>query len=201
MNLPDTTRPLFICADAITYMRSMPDKSIDMIFTSPPFKDEDVKGDYWQFYESFFIEASRICSKVIIIIHSATKLNELIIRHPPHRLMIWGKGISSYSYRFNPILVYQISEDYNINKRIWADCFGVPAVNNKWKIHKYQDSIILYKTIISMFKNCKSVLDPFVGSGTSGIACRSLGLSFIGIDIDPKCINIALKRIASSFEG
>lgn len=39
------------------------------------------------------------------------------------------------------------------------------------------------------------VLDPFMGSGTTGVACAGLGRSFIGIEIDPKHFDVACKRI------
>ena len=40
-----------------------------------------------------------------------------------------------------------------------------------------------------------SVLDPFMGSGTTGVACVSLGRSFVGIEIDPAYFDIACRRI------
>ena len=42
---------------------------------------------------------------------------------------------------------------------------------------------------------CKTILDPFMGSGTTGVACASLGRSFIGIEIEPKYFKIACRRI------
>lgn len=39
------------------------------------------------------------------------------------------------------------------------------------------------------------VLDPFMGSGTTGVACRNLGRSFIGIEIDSRYFDIACERI------
>lgn len=39
------------------------------------------------------------------------------------------------------------------------------------------------------------ILDPFMGSGTTGIACARLGRKFIGIDIEPKYFDIACRRI------
>lgn len=40
-----------------------------------------------------------------------------------------------------------------------------------------------------------SVLDPFMGSGTTGVACARLGRRFIGIEIEPRYFDIACKRI------
>lgn len=42
------------------------------------------------------------------------------------------------------------------------------------------------------------VLDPFMGSGTTGVACAQLGRRFIGIEIDPDYFAIAEKRIAQA---
>jgi DNA modification methylase len=42
------------------------------------------------------------------------------------------------------------------------------------------------------------VLDPFMGSGTTGVACVNLGRSFIGIEIDPGYFDIAVKRITDA---
>lgn len=188
-------QPVLLHVDALEFLPTLADKSIDIIFTSPPFKDEDVVGDYWVFYDLFFRQAIRIASKVVIVIHSATKLNMLIAKYPPKRMMVWGKGISQYSYRWNPILLYQISDDYKINKYVWGDAFGIPSVNGKTKVHKYQDPLVLYYTILKMFKDCNLILDPFMGSGTTGVACKILGKDFIGIDFDIASYNVAMQKI------
>lgn len=176
--------------DCIKGMNKFPDDSIDLILTSPPFKEEDVDGDYWDVYDAFFQEAMRVCSKAAIIIHSSTKLNYLISKYPPKRVMIWGKMVSKYSYRFNPMLVYQKSDEYKVNKRIWTDCIGVPSMFGNGKTHKYQDPKELYKLILSMFKDCQIVLDPFMGSGTTAIACKELGRDYIGFEIDSECYEV-----------
>lgn len=181
--------------DCLEVMKNIPDKSVDMVFTSPPFKEEDVETEYWQTYAEWFTEMKRITSKVVCIIHSATKLNRLITEYPPKRMLIWGKGFSQYSWRYNPILLYQQSDDYKINKFIWSDSFGVQAIQGNGKEHKYQDPLLLYQTIIKMFKGCNSVLDPFMGSGTTGIACKFEGKDFTGIEIDPTYYTIAERKI------
>lgn len=43
--------------------------------------------------------------------------------------------------------------------------------------------------------NCDTILDPFMGSGTTGVACQKLGRKFIGIEIEPKYFDIACRRI------
>ena len=43
-----------------------------------------------------------------------------------------------------------------------------------------------------------AVLDPFMGSGTTGVACMNLGRKFIGIEIEPKYFDIACERIKAA---
>ena len=44
----------------------------------------------------------------------------------------------------------------------------------------------------------ETVLDPFMGSGTTGVACMNLGRKFIGIEIEPKYFDIACERIENA---
>lgn len=46
----------------------------------------------------------------------------------------------------------------------------------------------------------QSILDPFMGSGTTGVACAKLGRSFIGIEIDEGYFEIACKRIEEAYK-
>ena len=45
------------------------------------------------------------------------------------------------------------------------------------------------------------VLDPFMGSGTTGVACVRLGRAFVGIEIDPGYFRIACRRIDEAFDA
>jgi site-specific DNA-methyltransferase (adenine-specific) len=44
----------------------------------------------------------------------------------------------------------------------------------------------------------ETILDPFMGSGTTGVACVKLGRRFIGIEIEPRYFEIACKRIEAA---
>lgn len=173
-----------IIGDCRVELPKLEDNSIDCILTSPPFKDEDVEGDYWEFYDNVFNEMMRVTSKVLIIIHSATKMNEIIQRYPPKRVLVWGEGMVKYSWRYNPIFVYQKSDEYKVNKFIWSDTFGIEPIQGKNKAHVYQDPELLYYTILKMFSGIKTVLDPFAGSGTTGRACRKLNMDCTLIDLN-----------------
>jgi site-specific DNA-methyltransferase (adenine-specific)/modification methylase len=47
--------------------------------------------------------------------------------------------------------------------------------------------------------DARTILDPFMGSGTTGVACAKLGRKFIGIEIEPKYFDIACKRIEEAY--
>jgi DNA modification methylase len=44
-----------------------------------------------------------------------------------------------------------------------------------------------------------TVIDPFMGAGTTGVACANLGRKFIGIEIEPKYFEIACERIKAAY--
>ena len=46
----------------------------------------------------------------------------------------------------------------------------------------------------------QAVLDPFMGSGTTGVACAKLGRKFIGIELEPKYFDIACERIRKAYD-
>ena len=47
--------------------------------------------------------------------------------------------------------------------------------------------------------DAKTILDPFMGSGTTGVACANLGRKFIGIEIERKYFDIACERISAAY--
>jgi len=55
--------------------------------------------------------------------------------------------------------------------------------------------LVEYLCKLTMPPDAGTVLDPFMGSGTTGIACRNLGRNFIGIEKEPEYFDIATKRI------
>ena len=66
---------------------------------------------------------------------------------------------------------------------------------NGLREHPTQKPIALMTWCIGQAGNPETVLDPFMGSGTTGVACAKLGRKFIGIEIEPKYFDIACRRI------
>jgi len=182
--------------DAIEKLKSMEDNSVDIILTSPPFKEEDISCDYWAFYDDIVSESCRVAAKAVLIIHTSTKMNEFITRYNPKRTIIWGKGMVKYSYRYNPIYVFQKSDDYKVNKYIYSDTFGISPIVGSAKSHKYEDPVSLYYELLKMFKGCESVHDPFCGSGTTLEAAVRLGMQFSGTDIIKENVDMSRLRVS-----
>jgi DNA modification methylase len=63
--------------------------------------------------------------------------------------------------------------------------------------HPTQKPLELMKWCIEKSK-AKSVLDPFMGSGTTGVAAVSLGRQFTGIEVEPKYFEMACRRIEAA---
>lgn len=67
---------------------------------------------------------------------------------------------------------------------------------NRHGIHPTEKPVPLMTEIVGDFTQYRDlVLDPFCGSGTTGIACLRLGRRFIGIERDPKYFDVACERV------
>lgn len=68
----------------------------------------------------------------------------------------------------------------------------------KAREHVTQKPVELLNEIVQIVPFGSVVLDPFMGSGTTGVACANLGRKFIGIEIDSTYFDIACKRIEAA---
>lgn len=65
--------------------------------------------------------------------------------------------------------------------------------------HPTQKPLSLMRWCIEWL-DCQSICDPFMGSGTTGVACAKMGRKFIGIEVEPKYFDIACKRIEDAYK-
>lgn len=63
------------------------------------------------------------------------------------------------------------------------------------RFHPTQKPLGVIEWCLTHLPNSDIVLDPFMGSGTTGVACVRTGRKFIGIEKEPKYFDIAVKRI------
>jgi DNA modification methylase len=75
--------------------------------------------------------------------------------------------------------------------------YSTSTVAGKERVnHPTQKSLLLMKNIIDILTNENDViLDPFMGSGTTGVASLELGRKFIGVEMSPEYFSIAQQRI------
>lgn len=72
--------------------------------------------------------------------------------------------------------------------------------NNHPKEHMTQKPIALMRDLVSLFSDLDdTVLDPYMGSGTTGVACARMGREFIGIEINEKYFDVACIRIENAY--
>ena len=69
------------------------------------------------------------------------------------------------------------------------------SVTSYEKEHPTQKPVRLMEWCINYAPESATVLDPFMGSGTTGVACVRLGKSFVGIECERKYFDIACRRI------
>jgi hypothetical protein len=67
--------------------------------------------------------------------------------------------------------------------------------------HPHQKPVSLCETLLQKLPSECIILDPFMGSGTTGVAAVKLGRKFIGIEIEPKYFDIACKRIQAALDA
>jgi len=72
---------------------------------------------------------------------------------------------------------------------------------NKSSKHPTEKPIKLMEALVRDFtSHGQTILDPFMGSGTTGVACVKLGRKFIGVEIEQKYFDIACKRIEQAYK-
>ena len=108
---------------------------------------------------------------------------------------IWPKKINTF---WKPLLIFTKGE-YNGD---WVgDVCKSPVNNNDKNYHHWGQSFGGMIDIVEKYTYPKDlVVDPFLGGGTTGIACLKLRRNFIGIDIDSKCIEISSNRFSQFLE-
>ena len=75
---------------------------------------------------------------------------------------------------------------------------GSLVSGNEKTAHTTQKPIWLMKEILQVLSNeGDTVLDPFMGSGSTGVACKELGRNFIGVELDKQYFDIAESRIVN----
>ena len=108
-------------------------------------------------------------------------------------LLVWARKEKRIPHYYNYDLMHKISGD-----RQMTDVWRMPAIAPWEKTcgkHPTQKPLALVvRAILASTKEYDRILDPFAGSGTTGIAARLTNRNFTGIDIEAKYLSVAAQR-------
>lgn len=113
---------------------------------------------------------------------------------PPKRgWLVWNKIIRNFSS--------SVCELAWTNLDLPVDCFDYShgQLASEGKFHPTQKPLPLMMWCVQKVEG--GILDPFMGSGTTGVAAVKLGRRFIGIEIEPKYFDIACRRIQAAVDA
>lgn len=220
------------CGDCLELMKKLPDNSIDLIITSPPYNvgknnmnyrakfkyngKADFRSDYQEWIFRCLDEMLR-CSKLVffniqMLAKNKTTVLNIMSNYKDYLkdIIIWGKknpppamerGVMNSSFEF--ILIF--SKDKPDKRKFYRSDFRGNVSNlimtavhrNKYaKIHKAAFPEEIPEYIIENFtKEDDTVLDPFMGIGTTAVVCKRYKRNYIGFEIDQKFCEVARKRI------
>ena len=192
-----------LLGDCLELMKDIPDGSIDAVITDPPWNMnyfEDDEKD-WNEYSEWLLkikqESERISSKGVFIFQSTKAVpytSNIFNGYMPFAAI---KNFSQMTPKSLPncwdIAFYKVLDGYLGNGRNWFLCNTAGMLKDRTE-HPTPRTLDVMTYIVNMF-SWKTIFDPFMGSGTTGVACIQTGRNFIGIEIEPKYFEIAEKRI------
>lgn len=116
------------------------------------------------------------------------------------QLIVWDKGNATpnkyYLNAYELILMLRKGGAKNINNMGTKNILKIPNITHT-KAHPTEKPSRLMKILIENSTDVGDVvLDPFMGVGSTGVACVQSGRKFIGIEIDERYFNIAKERMS-----
>ena len=180
-----------IQGDCLEVMKTLEDNSVDLIIADPPYNFSQSRIAF------IHKEFTRIAKCVIVF---SPPENQWI--SPADQYLFWIKPISTkntsknYSRFIEMIFIYGRNE-WN-SDRHWSQYPNVFHDLVDGKLHPFQKpESLIERLVLNHTIPGNVIFDPFMGSGTTGMACRRLNREFIGIELDEHYFEIAEKRIAS----
>jgi site-specific DNA-methyltransferase (adenine-specific) len=121
---------------------------------------------------------------------------------PPKSILTWVKNnwsmgdLQHEHARQTEIIFFYPGEDHDFPKGRPTDVLEAIRTGNGY--HPTEKPVDLMERLIGFTRG--AVLDPFMGSGTTGVAAVKAGRDFVGIEIEPKYFDIACKRISEELK-
>ncbi len=194
---------VMICGDAREALPVL--AQADAVVTDPPYGLEDWNNRGRNKARAFDSEETQSWDKA-----PDAELMRLVLDAGKHKI-IWGANyLWPYLYRTKQMLVWnKIIRGMHFHDCEIAWCSGWRDASRMFdlmsrdlhhaegfKSHPTQKPIALMRwCLLQLPRGTKTIIDPFAGAGTTGVAAAELGLGFIGIEIQEKYFEIACKRI------
>ena len=227
--------------DCLELMKTIPDGSVDMVLTDPPYGTTACKWDTIIPLEPMWEQLKQATKKNGAIVMTASQPFTSVLVTSNLKMFkycwVWDK-VSPTGHlnarkrpmkKLEDVLVFcKSTAPYNPQGLVWnprkksrrsstegSSCYGnhgdtnvalwqgYPTerieIRNENGLHPTQKPVALMEYLIKTYTNeGETVLDFTMGSGTTGVAAKNLGRSFIGIELDPTYFQIAKERIESA---
>ena len=206
--------------DCLERMKEIPDGSIDMVLTDPPYGmnlnpqrtsgkfhgEKIVNDDNLIWVNNLFLECFRVTKKdtasfffcnhhCVSEFITGAKLAGYTIKN----LIVWDKKQFGMGGNWRPVheLILICTKGRFVTKsNSLKTIIEFKKVHHSKSIHPTEKPISILEHLIEQPDyNPKTILDPFMGSGTTGVAAKNLNRNFIGIELDAGYFEIAKERI------
>jgi len=193
--------------DCLEILPTLADGSVDAVITDPPYGVQAARWDAEIPPQEVLTHCLRISRGPVLWFGAASIrcIAPTMQYDPlPDRMIVWSipfslakTGANGMYFRWHPIWCWNLPPKKN-GKKVWKDVIecNLPGKRDWW-FHPGTKPTELMEILVNAW-GCDSVFDPFMGSGTTGVACVQTGRNFIGIEIDPDYFAIAEKRIAEA---
>jgi len=200
--------------DCLSVMRSFPDKSVDLIVTDPPYgigiggsgriggsgivapkqyipvdwDDVGLTQEQWN-------EMQRISKNQIVFgfNHLADILGKCA------GIIVWDKKVKNgWDDNFSDceVAYSSIGNHAKVYHHLWMGALRASETSSLDRVHPTQKPIAVMEWIINHYSaDGDLILDPFCGSGTTCVAAKRLKRHWIGIELEPKYVEIARRRV------
>lgn len=113
------------------------------------------------------------------------------------RWMFWDKLNSMPSYSDGEIAWTSLN---GVAVKMFKQCNnGLASLRDGERHHPTQKPVNLIEWCLTFAPDARTVCDPYMGSGTTGVACARMGLQFVGIERERKYFDIACRRIEQAY--
>lgn len=190
--------------DRATVERLMDGKKADMVFTDPPYgvdyeynQYKDIQGkEYHEFCDKWFDIVMQHTDNAVIT-PGSKHLQEWFNRKKPKHIGVWTKtnamtrGVVTHFWAHEPILFYG-----KFTRKRANDVFNYPIGQQKdTGNHTCPKPIEFMVDIIDNFSDPQQIIiDLFLGSGSTLIACEQKNRTCYGLELDPSYIDVICKR-------